>query len=392
MKVLLVTASSGSHGGGEIFFTSLANSLNRKGLEVVFWASQHPQMDPLLGLLDDGVSVVRSEYTNTYHYRSRSLRHVFPNGKELRPLLAEWERAAPDVVHINKQCLEDGLDLLDAANTFGRPNCCTIHITQSAQSLGARNARLRDCVARRKLRNYKGLLMATARPRARELGDLLNLGKPSPMVLNGVEIPPLQKVEAVGAETLEALTGTRNRKEPVAVSVGRLEEQKDPLKFIELVVHWKRSSPSLRAYWIGDGNLRKDFEDKIRDHGAQDWIHCLGWQKDPFPYLCMADVYIHPARFEGLPFSLLEAMARGKPCVLLERLALDLEDIPVSTWILGDDPDRMVAVLNDAKELSHYSRLCRSLAEKMFSNEAMAEQYVSTYEELVASGSVGKGP
>lgn len=385
MRILFVTASSGSHGGGELFFVSLANQISSKGHDVGFWASSHQQMDPLLELLDEKSQILRSPYTNTYHHKLRSLQHLFPDRSCLRTLHECWSTFAPEIIHINKQCLEDGLDLLEAADALETPSCCTIHITQSARQLKANGAWLRDWVAKTKLRRYKGRLMATAKPRARELGKVLQSSEPAPLVLNGVHIPSLKEVTQTGAQTLERLTGSSMRKGPVAVSVGRLEEQKDPLKFVELMVAWKASAPGLTAYWVGDGQLREAFENKIHYHQAGDWIQCLGWQKDPFPYLCMADAYIHPARFEGLPFSLLEAMARGKPCVLLNRLAKDLEDIPLSTWILADDVPRMVTLLNDPECLDHFACKTRKLAEQTFSNEAMANQYLNAYNVAISN-------
>ena len=53
-------------------------------------------------------------------------------GEWLQSLAASM---APDVVHLNKQNLEDGLDLLRALDRCGLPSVCTIHLTQTARYL-----------------------------------------------------------------------------------------------------------------------------------------------------------------------------------------------------------------------------------------------------------------
>ena len=44
-------------------------------------------------------------------------------------------------------------------------------------------------------------------------------------------------------------------------------------------------------------------------------VRFLGEQRDPLPFLQAADCFTLPSYTEGLPISLLEAMATGLPCV-----------------------------------------------------------------------------
>ena len=85
----------------------------------------------------------------------------------------EWRELRPDVVHINKQNLEDGLDLLHAADGCGAPSICTIHLTQNSQYLRAKAAWLRDAIARWQLRKYRGVFVAVQQHRAQMLRTFL---------------------------------------------------------------------------------------------------------------------------------------------------------------------------------------------------------------------------
>ena len=52
--------------------------------------------------------------------------------------------------------------------------------------------------------------------------------------------------------------------------------------------------------------------------GIQDRFHLLGQRNDPLALLGAADIYVLPSLFEGLPRSLLEAMAMRKAVVVTD--------------------------------------------------------------------------
>lgn len=173
MRVLLVSSGSGSRGGGEIFLDYLGKGLAERGHEVVLWIPRHPRMDELAERCAKFSRVIRAEYRNVYDYPGRSLATCVNWGVSRR-IACEWEAIRPDVIHINKQNLEDGLDLLRAARNSALPSVCTIHLTQSAIYLQARAARLRDWIARRQLSAYKGVFVAVQEHRRRILCGFLS--------------------------------------------------------------------------------------------------------------------------------------------------------------------------------------------------------------------------
>lgn len=383
MRVLFVSSSSGSRGGGEFFLLYLAEALKSEGLEVGLWLSREPEMDGIAERFAPLGEVLRGPYRNTYRRKSRSFSHLFPSDRVLAPICEQWSTFRPDILHLNKQCLEDGLDLLEGANTFPVAQGCTLHITQTAVELKAFLGGLRDAVARRALRRYRGGLWAIARNRAEALQAFVGEGRAVSCIPNGVRIPTeAEMIES--ARQGRATVALAGQDGPVAVSVGRLEPQKDPMRFLEIMALWKARDAGLSAVWVGDGGMRAAFEERIAAMGAKDWITCVGWQESAHPFLAMADVYVHPARFEGLPFALLEAMAHGLPCVISPELAADLKDIPAETWILaGADEADWLAQLADRNGLEQRGRETRELAIQSFSLQAMARAYVDLYQRML---------
>lgn len=66
----------------------------------------------------------------------------------------------------------------------------------------------------------------------------------------------------------------------------------------------------------GEGSLRADLEARVRALGLVDVVHFLGFRSDVRALLPQADAFVLPSYYEGLPLSVLEAMAAGVPVVV----------------------------------------------------------------------------
>jgi glycosyltransferase involved in cell wall biosynthesis len=95
---------------------------------------------------------------------------------------------------------------------------------------------------------------------------------------------------------------------PRIVAVGRLKEPKD---FGLLAAALARVSVPYRAAIVGDGPDRAALEDPARATG----VELLGERDDVPAQLAASDVFVLSSRSEGLPLSVLEAMAAGLPVV-----------------------------------------------------------------------------
>lgn len=97
------------------------------------------------------------------------------------------------------------------------------------------------------------------------------------------------------------------------VSVGRLSYQKNPHALVEVKrLADDQGMSNLNWTWVGDGDheLRRILENS--------GIRVTGWAtpEEVSDYLGQADVYFHPARYEGMPVSVIEALAAGVPSVI----------------------------------------------------------------------------
>lgn len=320
--------------------------------------------------------VVRSDYRNTYDHKIRSLRYLF-SSRGSRRIAAEWKRLDPEVVHVNKQNLEDGLDLLQASQLCGIPCICTIHLTQTARYLGARAAALRDLIARRALKRFEGPIVTVQPNRQAEL-DCLVAGKArTKTILNGVPLVDRRALSHVREQKRAELGLTQGHF--LVLGVGRLVPQKRPLLFLETARELHRRLPNTLFKWVGDGELRHEWQRWVGRAQLSDVISCEGWQEEVLPYLLAADALLHVAEYEGLPFAIIEALAAGLPCILPRSLQRDFGLFDSTSVLIFDEPAELVPQLRDVSGLRTLAVNARRLVADRLSIAAMAVAYEEVY-------------
>lgn len=377
MRVLLVSSSSGSRGGGELFLLYLGQGLRALGHDPVLWASSHEKMDDLCSAFREWGEVVRSDYKNTYDRWNRSLPMPFQKG-HCHALATTWKRIQPDVIHINKQNLEDGLDLIEAANATGRPSVCTIHLTQTAGELGAFLGSWRDHHALRMLEAFSGPLISVSRSR---MEGLLNVrpalsGKLF-FVPNGV---PTRSRPPRDPNLLAQLRWSES--DQIFCTLGRLVPQKGPSLFLRTARSILAAKPEAKFLWIGGGPSENWLRQQFAAEKMSDRLAVTGWVNEPTPWLALATVYLHPARYEGLPLSLLEAMQLGLPSWVQEEVWSELEP-PLQT-VCGCLPRDISAMIEmPLKELERRGAAAAEVIALHFSIKRMIEDYLQIYEGVL---------
>jgi sugar transferase (PEP-CTERM/EpsH1 system associated) len=102
---------------------------------------------------------------------------------------------------------------------------------------------------------------------------------------------------------------------PVVATVARLEPVKDQASLLRAFEKVGAALPEARLVLVGDGSLRGALEDQARRPGLQGRVTFLGRRADIADLLPLFDVFALTSTSEGLPLTVLEAMAAGLPCV-----------------------------------------------------------------------------
>jgi glycosyltransferase involved in cell wall biosynthesis len=100
---------------------------------------------------------------------------------------------------------------------------------------------------------------------------------------------------------------------PRIVSVGRLQEPKDPLTLVRALGSLR--GRSFAALIVGEGPDRPAVVAELRRLGLGRATELAGARHDVPELLAAADIFVLSTRSEGLPLSILEAMSAGLPVV-----------------------------------------------------------------------------
>jgi glycosyltransferase involved in cell wall biosynthesis len=100
------------------------------------------------------------------------------------------------------------------------------------------------------------------------------------------------------------------------LSVGRLVPEKHHHRLLLLARELQDQGLSFELSLVGDGPLRQQLETSIQNLGLTESVHCCGNQQDLATYYDAADLLLHPATSEPFGLVILEAMARGLPCLV----------------------------------------------------------------------------
>ena len=200
---------------------------------------------------------------------------------------------------------------------------------------------------------------------------------------------------------------------PVVVTMGRMNWQKGQWHLIRAFAALHEQFSDLQLVILGEGKLEKDLKDLCKQLGVAPFVHFPGFQKNPYPFIKNAKMFVLPSLVEGFPNALVESMALGIPVIAADchsgpREILAPDDSNGFVNYPAVDPNRYYGVLvpvdqtidtngqsslsveetylaDSIKFLLQDTEKCNSLAERAFrrSNSFDINQVVSEWERLL---------
>jgi glycosyltransferase involved in cell wall biosynthesis len=180
----------------------------------------------------------------------------------------------------------------------------------------------------------------------------------------------------------EAFFGLQREPQPtrLVVTAGRICRQKAPETFAAIARAVRSRDPSVRMVWIGDG------EPQGRASLLQSGCEVTGWKSrdEVMAWVAKADVYLQTSRWEGLPISVIQAMAAATPCVVTDVVGNRDAVTDGETGFVASDiarlAERVSLLLEDAELRARLGRAARAEALARFSEAAFAANVERLYE------------
>jgi glycosyltransferase involved in cell wall biosynthesis len=175
----------------------------------------------------------------------------------------------------------------------------------------------------------------------------------------------------------------------IVAGVGRLNPQKNFALFLDIAAQLATRFPDLHFLLAGDGPEEQMLREKASALGIANRVTFSGYVADTRLVYLAADVLLMPSRYEGLPMTLLEAMAMGLPVVAskLDGIAEVIGDGSEGFLVPSDDAalfvERTAVLLADAELSSRISKNARAKIEASFSVERMTSSVEDIYDRFL---------
>ena len=170
--------------------------------------------------------------------------------------------------------------------------------------------------------------------------------------------------------------------------------QKAPSDFVRLARMVLEEAPGVHFLLVGDGALRPEVEEAVRDLGLEGKVHLPGWRRDIPDLLHAMDVMVLTSRWEGLPRVCPQAMAAGVPVV-----ANAVDGVPegvidgetgflTSPGDIRDMADKVLRLLADPDLARRFAEEGRRRVGE-FDADLMVRQQEKLYSELIKTKEEG---
>lgn len=210
---------------------------------------------------------------------------------------------------------------------------------------------------------------------------------------NGVDLTRFGSISREEARLELGITG-----DVVVIGhVGRLVPVKDQAALVHAAAVLRDRGDRFRVLIVGDGPLRGELEQQVADMDLGTCVQFLGHRADVERFFAALDVYVLCSRSEGMPNTILEAMASGVPVVSTNVGGADELVVEGETGFLV--PAGQVRALAEALHCLVVDRQLRralgaagqARAEAKFSVAAMLTAYEDAYLRTVPAEQLQAG-
>jgi len=231
------------------------------------------------------------------------------------------------------------------------------------------------------LRPHRRIIAVSEEVKARYAEDLHVPTRKLVVVRNGILVPPLDPSSdaALRAELL------RGRPDYLVFTPARLHPQKGHAILLTAAAQVSEAT----FVMAGDGPLRTELEQQARTLGVAERCVFLGYRADVPALLAAADLVVLPSLYEGLPVSILEAMAAQRPVVATAIGGTDEAITHDQTGLLvpaGDSTALAIAIRRLRADPALAKRLAaagRQRVEREFSSARTASRVMKVYDEVM---------
>jgi glycosyltransferase involved in cell wall biosynthesis len=181
--------------------------------------------------------------------------------------------------------------------------------------------------------------------------------------------------------------------DPVLGVVAHILPHKGYDDLVQALALLQEQVPTLKCLVVGRAPRRSYLQELLQlaeRLSVRGRLIVVGFQEDVAPFLHAMDVFVLPSRTEGLPITILEAMAAGKPVVATTAGGIPevVRDGETGLLVPPGDPDRLAEAVMQLLEGPALAKAMGQAGRKrvtsVFTLEGEAEQTARVYRKVLA--------
>lgn len=169
-------------------------------------------------------------------------------------------------------------------------------------------------------------------------------------------------------------------------TTARLEPQKDPWTFFHIAKEIVTTCDNVKFVYVGDGSMRNEITQAIKEHQLEDKIILTGFQRNPMEIVQTFDLYLITSLYEGMPYSVLEALNYGLPLVATDVIGNnEVVKDGYNGYLFGarevnEGVQKIISIMNDPLLAAKFASNSRQLFEQKFQIEHMLSSLEVVYD------------
>lgn len=236
---------------------------------------------------------------------------------------------------------------------------------------------------------WNDAVIAVSREVERSIRDNYSVnGKPALDVIhNGVDIEQLQSVVDTGRDIRPEFGIPADH--ALVAHVANFTPKKRHCDLLHAIKLVKDQNPKVTFILVGQGPLQDQMKEQATELGINDNVVFAGFRLDAADIMAAADMFVLPSQFEGMPVSMLEAMALGTP-VIAARVGGIPEVLEDNRDGILIDPKNPKQLADNVLKLITDKTLKKTLADNAlekvrqhFSIEDMVHSTESVYDQML---------
>lgn len=176
------------------------------------------------------------------------------------------------------------------------------------------------------------------------------------------------------------------------VGVGRLTPQKGYRTLIEAMPGILNNAPGARLILVGEGPQRDELEALCREKQVAEQVTFAGQRDDVPQLLAMADLFVFPSLYEGLPGAVIEAMLAGLPIVAtgIPQVRELIDDGKTGRLVAPSNPQQLAAavadLLSSPARAGQLGLAARASAARRFDIDLVTRRMERLYHDVLEGG------